>query len=78
MAGVRVHGATVHFVTPNLDHGPIVAQVAVPVQSDDTEGSLSDRVLEQEHIIYPRAVRWFVEDKLSIDKGLVRITADAQ
>jgi phosphoribosylglycinamide formyltransferase-1 len=77
MAGVKVHGATVHFVTPNLDHGPIVAQAVVPVLPDDTEYTLSDRVLQQEHVIYPRAVRWFVEDRLSIDNGLVHIAANA-
>jgi phosphoribosylglycinamide formyltransferase-1 len=77
MAGVKVHGATVHFVTPNLDHGPIVAQAVVPVLPDDTEYTLSVRVLEQEHVIYPRAVRWFVEDRLSIDNGLVHIAANA-
>jgi phosphoribosylglycinamide formyltransferase-1 len=78
MAGVKVHGATVHFVTPNLDHGPIVAQAMVPVMPEDTEYTLSDRVLEQEHVIYPRAVRWFVEDRLSLDNGLVHIAANAQ
>jgi phosphoribosylglycinamide formyltransferase-1 len=78
MAGVKVHGATVHFVTATLDHGPIVAQAAVPVLAEDTESSLSDRVLEQEHLIYPRAVSWFVEDRLSIDNGVVRIAAKAQ
>lgn len=78
MAGVKVHGATVHFVTPNLDHGPIVAQAAVPVLPDDTEQTLSERVLVQEHIIYPRAVRWFIEGRLSIDNGLVRFAAQAQ
>jgi phosphoribosylglycinamide formyltransferase-1 len=72
-AGVKVHGATVHFVTSALDHGPIVAQAAVPVLPDDTESTLACRVLEQEHAIYPRAVRWFVEDRISIDDGLVRI-----
>ncbi|MDB5764126.1 MAG: phosphoribosylglycinamide formyltransferase [Herminiimonas sp.] len=77
-AGVKVHGATVHFVTANLDHGPIVAQVAVPVLPGDTEDTLSDRVLLQEHIIYPRAVRWFVENKLSIDNGRVHVVASAQ
>jgi phosphoribosylglycinamide formyltransferase-1 len=76
-AGVRIHGATVHFVTPTLDHGPIVAQAAVPVLPDDTESTLACRVLEQEHVIYPRAVRWFVEDRLSIDHGLVRIAEAA-
>lgn len=78
MAGVKVHGATVHFVTPNLDHGPIVAQAAVPVLPDDTEQTLSERVLVQEHIIYPRAARWFIEGRLSISNGLVRFAAQAQ
>lgn len=60
-AGVRLHGASVHFVTSQLDHGPIVAQAAVPVQAGDTPAMLAERVLATEHIIYPRAVRWFVE-----------------
>jgi len=60
-------------VTPDLDHGPIVAQAAVPVQEDDTEESLAERVLQQEHLIYPRAVRWFVEGKLHLDGARVRI-----
>ncbi|MDQ7968781.1 MAG: phosphoribosylglycinamide formyltransferase [Oxalicibacterium faecigallinarum] len=72
-AGVRIHGATVHFVTPQLDHGPIVAQVAVPVLPDDTEQTLAARVLEHEHQIYPQAVRWFIEDRLTIVDGIVRI-----
>ncbi|WP_292932047.1 phosphoribosylglycinamide formyltransferase [Noviherbaspirillum sp.] len=76
-AGVKVHGATVHFVTAELDHGPIVAQAAVPVLSNDDEHALAERVLAQEHVIYPRAVRWFVEDCLSIDNGLVRIAEDS-
>jgi phosphoribosylglycinamide formyltransferase-1 len=76
-AGVKVHGATVHFVTADLDHGPIVTQACVPVLEDDTEDSLAARVLEQEHIIYPRAVRWFVEGRLSIDNGVVRLAAEA-
>ncbi|WP_395826407.1 phosphoribosylglycinamide formyltransferase [Collimonas sp.] len=71
-AGVKVHGATVHFVTATLDHGPIVAQAVVPVLEDDTEQSLEQRVLVEEHQIYPRAVRWFVEGRLSIEGGLVR------
>jgi len=72
-AGVKLHGATVHFVTAELDHGPIVAQAAVPVHNDDTENSLAQRVLEQEHIIYPRAVRQFVEGKIRIVGNIVRI-----
>lgn len=77
-AGVKLHGATVHFVTPDLDHGPIVAQVAVPVLSTDSEEVLAERVLEQEHLIYPRAVRWFVEGKLSLDGGRVCIDPSAE
>jgi phosphoribosylglycinamide formyltransferase-1 len=65
-AGVKKHGATVHFVTAELDHGPIVAQAGVDVHPGDTEESLAARVLEQEHRIYPRAVRQFVEGTLSM------------
>ena len=72
-AGVAEHGATVHFVTAELDHGPMVSQAAVPVLPDDTVESLSARVLEQEHVIYPRAVRWFVEDRLTIAQGAVHV-----
>jgi phosphoribosylglycinamide formyltransferase-1 len=71
-AGCTVAGATVHFVTPALDHGPIVMQAVVPVQADDTEQSLAARVLEREHVIYPRAVRWFVEGALRIEGHRVR------
>ena len=74
--GVKVHGATVHFVTADLDHGPIVAQAAVPVLSGDTEHSLAERVLQQEHIIYPRAVRWFAEDRLKIVDGRVQVAGE--
>ena len=73
-AGVKLHGATVHFVMAELDHGPIVAQAAVAVHDEDTENSLAQRVLEQEHIIYPRAVRQFVEGKISIVGNIVRIS----
>lgn len=75
-AGVKVHGATVHFVTAELDHGPIVAQAVVPVLPADDEHALADRVLVQEHIIYPRAVRWFVEGRLSIEHGVVRLAGE--
>jgi phosphoribosylglycinamide formyltransferase-1 len=71
-AGCKLAGATVHFVTPELDHGPIVLQAAVPVLADDTEDSLSKRVLTHEHVIYPQAVRWLVEDLLSVNDGVVR------
>ena len=72
-AGVRVHGATVHFVGAELDDGPIVAQAAVEVRNDDTEASLAARVLEAEHRVYPLAVRWFVEDRLRIEGRRVRL-----
>lgn len=70
-AGVSEHGATVHFVTPDLDHGPIIEQASVQVRSDDTEATLAVRVLEQEHIIYPRAVRSFIEGRLRMEDGRV-------
>lgn len=76
-AGCKLAGATVHLVTPELDHGPIVIQAAVPVLPSDTGESLSARVLRQEHLIYPRAVRWFVEDQLTVSKGRVRHQAGA-
>ena len=64
--GVKIHGCTVHFVTPQLDNGPIVIQAAVAVHADDTPTTLSARVLAAEHRIYPQAVRWFLENRLSI------------
>src|ERR1700761_2030947 len=73
-AGVRLHGASVHFVTSQLDHGPIVAQSAVPVVAGDTPATLAERVLATEHIIYPRAVRWFVEGRLALDGLRVTLT----
>lgn len=63
-AGVKLHGCTVHFVTPEVDAGPIVVQAAVPVFDDDTPERLAARVLAQEHRIYPLAVRWFAEGRL--------------
>ena len=71
-AGCKLAGATVHFVTPTLDHGPIVAQAAVPVLAHDTPMLLSARVLVAEHQLYPLAVRWFVRGELLLDGGLVR------
>jgi len=71
-AGCKLVGATVHFVTPELDHGPIVLQSAVPVLPGDDEDALASRVLATEHVIYPLAVRWFVEDRLAIERGIVR------
>jgi len=72
-AGVSEHGATVHFVTAELDHGPMVLQASVPVLPDDTVASLSARVLSQEHVIYPQAIRWFVEDRLTVAQGAVQV-----
>jgi len=65
-AGVKLHGCTVHYVTAELDHGPIVAQAAVPVLADDTADTLAARVLREEHRIYPQAVRWFLEGRLAV------------
>src|SRR5690348_10213960 len=75
-AGVKVHGCTVHFVTEALDAGPIVLQAAVPVLASDTAASLASRVLEQEHRVYPRAARWFLEGRLVIENGTVRVKGD--
>jgi len=73
-AGVKLHGCTVHFVTPELDSGPIVAQAAVPVLPGDTEQALAARVLAAEHRIYPQVVRWFLEGRLEFDPlGVVRV-----
>jgi phosphoribosylglycinamide formyltransferase-1 len=73
--GVRIHGCTVHFVTPALDHGPVIVQAAVPVLDDDDEASLAARVLAQEHQVYPLAVRWFAEGRLRLVDGRVLFDA---
>jgi phosphoribosylglycinamide formyltransferase 1 len=70
-AGCKVAGATVHFVTAELDHGPIIAQAAVAVLPGDTEATLSARVLSREHLLYPRALRWLVSDLLRVEAGVV-------
>jgi phosphoribosylglycinamide formyltransferase-1 len=78
-AGVKLHGCTVHFVTTQLDHGPIVIQAAVRVRPDDTPQTLAARVLRQEHVIYPQAVRWFLDGRLVIESGVVNVKGnDAQ
>ncbi len=78
-AGVSEHGATVHFVTEALDHGPMVIQAKVPVLPGDSADTLAQRVLKQEHIIYPRAVRWFIDNRLSIrDNQVIVSPAEAQ
>ncbi len=76
-AGCRVAGVTVHFVTGELDGGPIIAQAAVPVLPDDTESSLAARVLAQEHLLYPQVVSWFIEGRLSLRDGRAELSADA-
>ena len=78
-AGCKASGATVHFVTADLDHGPIVAQAVVPVLADDSEATLAARVLAQEHVIYPRAIRWLVEGSLERRDGrVVQTRGEAQ
>ncbi|MGB7535316.1 MAG: phosphoribosylglycinamide formyltransferase, partial [Azonexus sp.] len=74
--GVRIHGCTVHFVTPALDHGPVIIQAAVPVLDSDDEVTLAARVLRQEHRIYAQAVRWFAEGRLRLDDGRVRLAGE--
>jgi phosphoribosylglycinamide formyltransferase-1 len=75
-AGAKRHGCTVHFVTAELDHGPIIAQASVPVQPRDTAETLAARVLAQEHVIYPRALRWFLDGLLVVEDGKVRVKGD--
>ena len=75
-AGACLHGCTVHFVTPALDGGPIIAQAVVPIHPDDTEARLAARVLAEEHRIYPQAIRWFCEGRLRIGRSGA-VTVDA-
>ena len=75
--GLRIHGCTVHFVTPDLDHGPIIIQAAVPVVDGDDEETLAARVLAQEHQVYPQAVRWFAEGRLRLSEGRVALLLDS-
>ncbi len=75
--GVKIHGCSVHFVTAELDHGPIVVQAAVPVRADDTADVLAARVLQQEHRIYPQAIRWFAEGRLLNQHGRVNLKDDS-
>ena len=72
-AGVKVHGATVHLVTPELDDGPIIGQAIVPVLDGDDEAALADRVLEAEHRLYPACVRWLAEGRLEVRGRAVRL-----
>jgi phosphoribosylglycinamide formyltransferase-1 len=73
--GVKIHGCTVHFVTAQMDCGPIIVQAAVQVLPDDTEQTLAARVLRQEHLIYPEAVRWFMEGRLRISESAVDVSS---
>lgn len=75
-AGARRHGCTVHFVTEQLDHGPVIAQAAVPVLPGDTPETLAARVLAEEHVLYPRAIRWFLEGQLVLEDGKVRVKGE--
>lgn len=75
-AGVRLHGCSVHFVTPALDGGPIIAQAAVPVQAADDEASLGRRVLAEEHRLYPRVARWLLEGRLHLVAGRVQLAGE--
>ncbi len=75
-AGVRLHGCSVHFVTPALDGGPIIAQAAVPVLAGDDESRLAQRVLVEEHRLYPRVARWFLEGRLQLLDGRVRLAGE--
>jgi len=65
--GVKIHGCTVHFVTADLDHGPIIIQAAVPVRQDDTPATLSARVLHEEHRVFPQAVRWLCNGNVHLN-----------
>ncbi len=65
--GVKIHGCTVHFVTADLDHGPIIIQAAVPVLRDDSEPALAARVLNEEHRIYPQAIGWLCNERIQLD-----------
>lgn len=77
-AGVKRHGASVHFVTADLDAGPIIVQAAVPVLKDDTPESLAQRVLQQEHRIYPLAISWFAQDRLQVHGDQVLLDGKQQ
>jgi phosphoribosylglycinamide formyltransferase 1 len=74
--GVKVSGCTVHFVDEGMDTGPVIIQAAVPVYYDDTEGSLSERILKLEHKIYPEAIRLFSEGRLKVEGRIVKITGE--
>ncbi len=73
--GVKIHGCTVHYVTGDLDHGPIIVQAAIPVLQDDTPASLAARVLNEEHRVYPQAIRWICQREVTLgEDGRVRFS----
>ncbi len=72
-AGDATHGVSVHFVTPELDGGPVILQAEIPVHADDDAGQLADRIHQQEHLIYPLVIRWFAEGRLQLDDDTVRL-----
>ncbi|QJW44509.1 phosphoribosylglycinamide formyltransferase [bacterium BFN5] len=71
--GAKVSGCTVHFVDEGMDSGPIILQQAVPVMPDDTPATLAERILQQEHIIYPQAIKLYIEKKLQIEGRMVKV-----
>ena len=75
-AGVKLHGCTVHFVAPELDSGPIIAQAAVEVRDDDDAGTLAARVLAEEHTLYPQALAEVAAGRVVIDGGRTRVAAN--
>ncbi len=76
-SGVRVHGATVHYVRPEMDEGPIIGQAAVPVLAGDTKQTLADRVLEAEHKLYPACLKLVAQNRARVTAGLVRLDKDS-
>jgi len=76
-SSTQIHGASVHFVSNELDSGPVVIQAEVPVLADDTEESLAGRVLQQEHVIYPMAIAWFIDGRLKLNGNQVLLDNNA-
>ena len=76
--GVKIHGCTVHFVVPEMDEGPIIAQAAVPVLDDDDSGALGARVLAQEHVIYPRALALLASGRLTVEGNRVAVVGSRE
>lgn len=77
-AGVKFAGCTVHYVVPEVDSGPIIAQAVVPVLPGDDAGKLAQRILKQEHKIYPQVIRWIAEGRVSVDANAIVTVADAK